>query len=149
MGRRLQAAIFLSIPLVVWACGDTPPEREGLPDGFPDDLPVYQGAQVVETISQGDTLIVRFQTDAPRQDVTDFYRDAMDREPWRVWGFSDQVADDASSLDFRKPDKTVLGSIDVLKSSQSTKTNFTISISFRTVRDPTEQPAATTEAGGG
>ena len=141
MGRPLLASVILVLSLLVWACGDTEIEREGLPDGFPDDLPVYKGAHIIESRAAGNTLVVRFETDALRQDVTDFYRDAMDRPPWHTSLFSDQVVDEASSLDFHNPDKTVLGTVEVSVPRQSGKTTFTVEIAFRSAGHPTDQPA--------
>lgn len=70
------------------------------PPGFPD-LPRYEGTEVVASVLQvqdGDaSYLVVYDTDADRDDVTAFYRDAFDEDPWQV----EQGQDSASSTLFQ------------------------------------------------
>jgi hypothetical protein len=70
------------------------------PPGFPD-LPRYGGADVVASVLQvqdGDaSYLVVYDTEDDRDDVTAFYRDAFDEDPWQV----EQGQDSASSTLFQ------------------------------------------------
>lgn len=70
------------------------------PPGFPD-VPRYEGADVVASVLQvqdGDaSYLVVYDTDDDREDVTAFYRDAFDEDPWQV----EQGQDSESSTLFQ------------------------------------------------
>lgn len=70
------------------------------PPGFPD-VPRYEGATVVASVRQvqdGDaSYLVVYDTDDDRDDVTAFYRDAFDEDPWQV----EQGQDSESSTLFQ------------------------------------------------
>jgi len=59
-----------------------------LPPAFPDDIPLYPGARVISSIVQlqGDDAgyIVVFDTDDSRQDVANYFADALSKDPWQV-----------------------------------------------------------------
>jgi hypothetical protein len=59
-----------------------------LPPAFPDDVPKYPGADVISSVVQlqGDdaSYIVVFDTKDSRQQVADYYGDALAQDPWQV-----------------------------------------------------------------
>lgn len=59
-----------------------------LPAAFPDEIPLYPDSRVISSIVQirGDDAgyIVVFDTDDARQDVANFFEDALSEDPWQV-----------------------------------------------------------------
>jgi hypothetical protein len=59
-----------------------------LPPAFPDDIPLYPGGRVISSVVQlrGDDAgyIVVFDTDDSRQDVSNYFADALSKDPWQV-----------------------------------------------------------------
>jgi hypothetical protein len=59
-----------------------------LPNSFPEEIPLYPGSRVISSIVQlrGDDAgyIVVFDTDDSRQDVANFFADALAEDPWQV-----------------------------------------------------------------
>lgn len=54
----------------------------GLPDGFPDDLPVFEGATILRGVRDGNGYSAEWRSDAPATDVVSFYIAALDTEPF-------------------------------------------------------------------
>jgi hypothetical protein len=94
----LLIAAFALVPLA-WACGggdddetvrvgdDEVTAGEDLPDGWPDDFPVYDGADLQGGI-RGDVdgsegLIATWETDDDASDVVAFYTGELEDGPWK------------------------------------------------------------------
>lgn len=64
----------------------TPPRDEaGLPENFPTDIPLFEGAETfaVQNLAQGAKNVL-FHVDAEAPMVFDFYKQSMDQEGWKV-----------------------------------------------------------------
>jgi len=104
MKRVLLMVGLLSLLAVASACGGgekkvTLPGGEGevkvttggeLPKEFPDDFPIFKGAKLTGTVTgeqEGQTgYFATWETDASMQEVTDFYKEALDKDPWKTAG---------------------------------------------------------------
>lgn len=92
---RLPVALILMIaPLVLTAClpkvstqGTTPSKGEfvqgAIVKGFPENLPVYEGAQVVESFGSGQGYGASFIVDGDLQKVVDFYSASLGQLGWQ------------------------------------------------------------------
>ena len=84
------------------AAGETPtPETVGLPENFPEDIPVFRDAEVMAVQElAGDARNVLFYADAETVEIFTYYRDTMSGDGWNV--FQEYQAKDQSFLSFRK-----------------------------------------------
>jgi hypothetical protein len=61
-----------------------------LPSDFPSDFPIFEGANLTGTVAaeeEGKTgYVATWETDASTQEVTDFYKGALDKDPWKSAG---------------------------------------------------------------
>jgi hypothetical protein len=61
-----------------------------LPSDFPNDFPIFNGANLTGTVAgeqEGKTgYVATWETDASTQEVTDFYKGALDKDPWKTAG---------------------------------------------------------------
>jgi hypothetical protein len=61
-----------------------------LPSNFPEDFPIFEGANLTGTVTgeQGGQsgYFATWETDSSLQDVTDFYKQALDKDPWKSSG---------------------------------------------------------------
>lgn len=84
--------------------------KDELPEGFPDDLPVYGGADLdggfAIKSSEGTTYIVVYSTDASRSDVFGFYLERLDQDPWQIE--LSREADEFTGMQFSRPDSADL-----------------------------------------
>jgi len=105
MKRLLFIIGLLSLLAVAPACGGgggkevTLPGEGGnvkittggeLPKEFPNDFPIFKGANLTGTVAgeqEGKTgYVATWETDASTQEVTDFYKEALDKDPWKTAG---------------------------------------------------------------
>jgi hypothetical protein len=97
----------------------TPPSigsSKPLPPGFPSDLPIYDGAIIVDTYFErrqgGQAFIVSFLTRDGQSDILDFYTDEFRERGWVVSPSSLQATGFARGLDFDDgTNRTISGSI--------------------------------------
>jgi hypothetical protein len=105
MKRLLLMVGLLSLLAVASACGGggekkvTLPGGDGevqvttggeLPSDFPDDFPIFKGASLTGTVTgeqEGQSgYFATWETDASVQDATDYYKAALDKDPWKTAG---------------------------------------------------------------
>lgn len=55
-----------------------------LPDNFPKDVPIYQGATVQMAVTQGNTMVVHLQTTASVADGLKYYQNALKEQGWAI-----------------------------------------------------------------
>lgn len=104
------------------------------PPGYPSDIPVYPGAEVVASVLQigGEDAahLVVLHTDDARDDVAAYYQDALDADPWQVDGAQD--ARDSSVRRFTKIDDPDIEGI-VLAAESADRAVTTIFLSVQVV----------------
>lgn len=61
-----------------------PTAPTNFPEDFPEDFPLYPGAELDSGIRIGFQVIAVFSSLDSRGDVADFYREALDQEPWEL-----------------------------------------------------------------
>ena len=104
MKRVLLMVGLLSLLTVASACGGgekkvTLPGADGevkvttggeLPKEFPDDFPIFKGAKLTGTVmgeQEGQAgFFATWETDSSMEEVTDFYKEALDKDPWKTAG---------------------------------------------------------------
>jgi hypothetical protein len=59
-------------------------ENARIPDGFPEDVPVYPDARVVGGMVAGEGGMLTLQTDDDPEEVADFYRENLAEEGWSL-----------------------------------------------------------------
>ena len=105
----------------------TPPEtnQPQLPDGFPQEIPLYQEAQLlsVEPDSNAQQGKVEWQSSNPSDDIKNFYQDAFQTNGWDT---EPSQANDANELVARKDDLQVTVSVSTANTDNSGTTEFAI-----------------------
>jgi hypothetical protein len=112
---------------------------------FPDDLPVFDGAIKEGEEERDGTLYVTYTTNAPRDEVTRFYRQNVDADPWFVTNYRDQVQGGGATIAFRRLDDTIVGTVDI-SSDGDDGSRFVIAVSPN-AGTPVESGEATESAG--
>jgi hypothetical protein len=102
-----------------------------LPPSFPDDMPTYPEGRVISSIVQirGDDAgyIVVFDTDDARQDVANYFNEALTGDPWQVE--IEQTGRESTVLQFSNiEDPNVEGVVLVAESKGDEKTTIFMSI---------------------
>jgi hypothetical protein len=136
---RLLLVLAAGLMLVAVACGggdddtvDIPgggqvSTSDDIPDEFPDDFPVYDGADVQGSITGEDddreVVTVTWQTDDSQEDVQNFYEEEFENGPWEAES-TGTFSGGLGSLVARKGDK--VGS--VLIAEADGKTQIVVSI---------------------
>jgi hypothetical protein len=59
-------------------------ENARIPDGFPEDVPVYSDARVVGGMVAGEGAMLTLQTDDDPDQVAEFYRERLVKEGWSL-----------------------------------------------------------------
>jgi hypothetical protein len=59
-------------------------ENARIPDGFPEDVPVYPDARVMGGMAAGGGGMVTLQTEDDPEEVVDFYREKLVEEGWSL-----------------------------------------------------------------
>ena len=138
--RTWTLLVLLAIAVIAGACGgdDSP---SGLPLGFPRNFPIYDGAQVSNAGSLSNAISVEFRADAPRQEVADFYRSALNRAPWVLVRARDDLAADASFAVFKTNDGEINGTMTI--QAEGGQTKFVVSLTFPPLPTATPPPIET------
>jgi predicted enzyme related to lactoylglutathione lyase len=154
MKRLLLMVGLLSLLAVVSACGGdekeiTIPGDGGdvkitaggeLPSDFPDDFPIYEGAKLTGTMTgeqEGQTgYFATWETDASTQEVTDFYKEALDKDPWKTSGVV--TTGEGAMITFTRADNEDFGGL-VTVSSSDDKTMFVVFVGEGAGAAPTDQ----------
>ncbi len=79
-----------------------------LPPGFPDDFPLYPNGRIVGGSQQGARLLATMNTSDPRADVVNFYREALNQNPWHLAGVEDVESENASFVNFTRLDNLAI-----------------------------------------
>lgn len=90
----LIAFCFLAVLALAAACGggeEGVPGGAGLPEGFPQDFPLYQKAAVeAATVApEGDGFRVQWRSSDSPDQVRAFYERELDKDPWHVENVQD------------------------------------------------------------
>jgi hypothetical protein len=120
-----------------------------LPDGYPDDVPVFNGSQLdggfAITSSDGTTYIVAYTTSAKKDDVYDYFLSRMDEDPWQIE--LSREADDFTGMQFSRPDSAdIQGSITISHSDLDNRTSifvFLLDSSRTSSASPSDKPIPT------
>jgi hypothetical protein len=86
---------------------EEPDEETGLPVSFPQEFPIYAGAQIIRASDIDDRYVIEWETEDDIDDVSGFFNDQLDQDPWTVSGaeetdgvvlidFSGELTDDYS-----------------------------------------------------
>jgi hypothetical protein len=82
-----------------------------LPDEFPDDFPIFKDAKLIGAYTaeqEGQSgLVATWETDASTQEVTDFYKEELDKDPWQTAGTF--ASAEGSVISFTRTDGKDLG----------------------------------------
>jgi len=142
MKRLLLIVGLLSLLAVASACGGggekeiTLPGDGGnvqvitggnLPDEFPSDFPIFKDADLTGSIrgeQEGQSgFFVTWETDASPDDVTNFYKEALDKDPWKTAGVF--TTSDGAMITFTRADNENFGG-GVTVASSDGKTQFVV-----------------------
>ena len=168
MKRLLLIVGLLSLLAVASACGGggekeiTLPGDGGnvqvitggnLPDEFPSDFPIFKDADLTGSIrgeQEGQSgFFVTWETDASPDDVTNFYKEALDKDPWKTAGVF--TTSDGAMITFTRADNENFGG-GVTVASSDGKTQFVVFMGEGAGVAPSdqveeeEQPTPETEA---
>jgi hypothetical protein len=148
------------LPLAAFACGGDGEETfdvgdgdvtvgEGLPDGWPDDFPVYGGADL-RGGARGDVdgtegLIATWETDDDVSDVVEFYTNELDDGTWR--SVTRTSTGDGSLIAFEHDSDDRAGAVVIGEADG--KTTIVVSIGEGLDIDDGDEPADGTDGGDG
>jgi hypothetical protein len=155
MKRILLIAGLLGLLAVASACGGggskqvTLPGGDGdvkvtsgdkLPSDFPDDFPIYKGANLTGTVSgeqEGQNgYFATWETDASADDVTSFYKEALDKDPWKTSGVI--TTGEGAMITFTRADNEDFGGL-VTVSSSDDKTLLVVFVGEGTGLAPSDE----------
>jgi len=154
MKRLLLMVGLLSLLAVASACGGdekeiTIPGDGGdvkittggeLPSDFPDDFPIFKNANLTGTVTgeqEGQSgYFATWETDASTQEVTDFYKEALDKDPWKTSGVI--TTGEGAMITFTRADNEDFGGL-VTVSSSDDKTMFVVFVGEGAGVAPTDQ----------
>jgi hypothetical protein len=98
-----------------------------LPSDFPEDFPIFKDANLTGTIKgeqEGQTgYFATWETDASTQEVTDFYKEALDKDPWKTAGVF--TTGEGAVISFTRSDNEDFGG-GVTVASSDGKTQFVV-----------------------
>jgi hypothetical protein len=142
MKRLLLMVSLLSLLAVASACGGgggkevTLPGGGGnvkvttggeLPSDFPKDFPIFKDANLTGTVKgeqEGQSgYFATWETDASVQEVTDFYKEALDKDPWKTSGTF--TSGEGTIISFARTDNENFGG-GVTVASSDGKTQFIV-----------------------
>ena len=113
-----------------------------LPDDFPDDFPIFEDSNLTGSIrgeQEGQSgFFVTWETDASAEEVTDFYKGALDKDPWKTAGvFS---SSDGALISFTRVDNEDFGG-GVTVSGGDGKTQFVVFMGEGAGQAPSDEAA--------
>jgi hypothetical protein len=132
--RRLA---FLLLPLLLLvACrgGDGgEPATPQLPEGFPADFPIYQGATITAAgrinPGQGDIYAIAMETTDAADTVRSFYKDRLAVAPWEISNVLEIPEENTVILEFARQDDGRGGTVSI-QEEQTDGQKTTIAISL-------------------
>jgi hypothetical protein len=97
-----------------------------LPSDFPDDFPIFEGASLTGTVTgeqEGQSgYFATWETDASVQDATDYYKAALDKDPWKTAGvFS---SGQGTVISFTRTDNENFGGVTISGDGKTTIVAF-------------------------
>ena len=92
----------------------SPTSAPDLPREVPDDFPFYPNGTITGSATVANQVFVTMKTDDKRREVADFYRDALNKEPWKLSSVSDIPAQQIISLNFTHLEDPVAGIITII-----------------------------------
>jgi hypothetical protein len=111
-----------------------------LPDEFPDDFPIYEDSNLTGSVKgeyEGQAgFSVSWETDASPEDVTDFYKEALGKDPWKT--SSVITTGDGAMITFTRADNEDFGGL-VTVSSSDDKTMFVVFVGEGTGIAPSDE----------
>jgi predicted enzyme related to lactoylglutathione lyase len=111
-----------------------------LPSDFPDDFPIFKDANLTGTVTgeqEGQSgYFATWETDASTQEVTDFYKEALDKDPWKTSGVI--TTGEGAMITFTRADNEDFGGL-VTVSSSDDKTMFVVFVGEGAGVAPTDQ----------
>jgi hypothetical protein len=93
-----------------------------LPEGFPKDVPIYKGAVVQVSSTQGKTMMVHLSVAAPAADALKYYQDQLKEQGWEI--ASTMNMGEGSMLTAKKGDRQC--SALVMKQDKGTMVQLTV-----------------------
>jgi len=93
-----------------------------LPDKFPKDVPIYKGAVVKVSTTQGKAIMVQMEAQASAADVLKFYQDQLKQQGWEIE--STMNTGDTSMLSAKKAGRQCTAV--VLKGDKATVVQLTV-----------------------
>ena len=98
-----------------------------LPGDFPDDFPIFEDSKLTGSVQgeqEGTTgFFVTWETDASAEDVTDFYKGELDKDPWKTAGVFSSAG--GALISFTRADDEDIGG-GVTVSEDGGKTTFVV-----------------------
>ena len=74
--------------------------RSGLPENFPDDVPLFEPAEILSGLETRERIQITFQTATSAERVSQFYQQEMNNRGWKLVGRG--VRDNSGVLTFSK-----------------------------------------------
>jgi hypothetical protein len=85
--------------------GEVSGARTSVPQNFPEDVPLFEPAEVLSTFESGKRVQVNLQTDASAERVKQFYQQEMEGFGWKLTGQG--MANDNGVLTFLKSERRI------------------------------------------
>jgi hypothetical protein len=160
MKRLLLMVGLLSLLAVASACGGdekeiTIPGDGGdvkittggeLPSDFPDDFPIFKNANLTGTVTgeqEGQSgYFATWETDASTDEVTDFYKEALGKDPWKTSGVI--TTGEGAMITFTRADNEDFGGLVTVSSSEG-KTMFVVFVGEGAGVAPSDEAQPTPE----
>jgi hypothetical protein len=102
--------------------GDLTVSKDDPPEGFPDDFPVYDGADFIggssQTVDGAKALNASWETDDDASDVQEFYTDKLNSGNWRT--LSTATLNDTLSITFERDGGDATGQVSVVDDGGTT-----------------------------
>jgi len=92
----------------------SPTSPPDLPREVPDDFPFYPSGAIISSSALANQVFVTMETDDKRNEVADFYRDALSKEPWKLSSISDIPGQQIISLNFAHLKNPVIGIMTII-----------------------------------
>ena len=136
-GFGMRRLAFLLLPLLLLvACrgGDGgEPATPQLPEGFPADFPIYQGATITAAgrinPGQGDIYAIAMETTDAADTVRSFYKDRLAVAPWEISNVLEIPEENTVILEFARQDDGRGGTVSI-QEEQTDGQKTTIAISL-------------------